>query len=481
MKLHDFLFKNISVRQTIVKNIVWLFASQVGGRLIKAALIIYAARILGAAGYGIFSLGLSIAGLFMLFSDIGVSTVMTREIAKDREARPRWIATAFFLKLALLIISLVAIIFLAPYFTKIPEARLLLPLFGLILFLDGLRDFGFFVIRGLEEMQWEAFVNVLVNVIVVGAGLILITYGRTPWHLAVAYLIGSVAGAIMVFFPIKHYFRDLRKNLDRALAGFILSTAWPFIIWGLLGSILVYTDTIMLGWLKDVQTVGFYNAAYKPIQFLFALPWLLAVSIFPTFSRRAKEGDFLAPLAKSLSAVAFVALPLTMGGLILGKPIIATLYGTDYLPGVSAFQVLILLILLQFPASIIGNAVFAYNRHFQMLPYLFLAALMNIVFNRILIPPYGGVGAASATVLAQGIAFIGAVVILKRIQPFSIAPLVWRSFVATLIMGIAVAAVYSLGGGFWFSIFVGGLVYFAFLHLLKEPLLKEVYSLAKLR
>ncbi|PIY59464.1 flippase, partial [Candidatus Wolfebacteria bacterium CG_4_10_14_0_8_um_filter_37_11] len=47
-------------------------------RLIRAAIIIYAARVLGAAEYGIFSYVLSFAGFFTIFADLGVSPLMTR-------------------------------------------------------------------------------------------------------------------------------------------------------------------------------------------------------------------------------------------------------------------------------------------------------------------------------------------------------------------------------------------------------------------
>ncbi|MFN7088365.1 MAG: oligosaccharide flippase family protein, partial [Candidatus Paceibacteria bacterium] len=156
MKLREFLFKNISTKQTIAKNIFWLLAGQVGSRLIKAAIVIYAARILGAEGYGVFSLGLNIAALFMIFSDVGVSSVLTREVAKDTLERAKLISTSLALKSILLTISFIAIIFLAPYFTKIPEVRPLLPLFGLILMLDGLNGFGTAIVRALERMELEA-------------------------------------------------------------------------------------------------------------------------------------------------------------------------------------------------------------------------------------------------------------------------------------------------------------------------------------
>ena len=64
----DFLFKNINQKQIIAKNFFWLSFSQISGRVLKAILIILAARILGASEYGRFSLSLSILSLFFVFA-----------------------------------------------------------------------------------------------------------------------------------------------------------------------------------------------------------------------------------------------------------------------------------------------------------------------------------------------------------------------------------------------------------------------------
>ncbi|MEK7574274.1 MAG: oligosaccharide flippase family protein, partial [Patescibacteria group bacterium] len=63
-KLKNFLFQNLTPRQTVAKNIFWLSLSQIGSRFFRAIIIIYAARVLGAAEYGIFAYVLAFAGFF---------------------------------------------------------------------------------------------------------------------------------------------------------------------------------------------------------------------------------------------------------------------------------------------------------------------------------------------------------------------------------------------------------------------------------
>ena len=84
-KIKLFLFKNTSTSQTIVKNTFWLSIGQFGSRFLKAAIFIYAARTLGASGYGVFAYVLGSIGLILALSDIGINSMLTREAAKGEE------------------------------------------------------------------------------------------------------------------------------------------------------------------------------------------------------------------------------------------------------------------------------------------------------------------------------------------------------------------------------------------------------------
>jgi len=473
--MKELLPQKSTTKQNVVRNTLWLFSGQLAGRTLKAAIMIYAARLLGAANFGIFTLAQSIAALFMVFSDIGVNPVIAREVAKDLIGRARWITTGLVLKLGLLVLSLVVTILFGRWMTTIPAVKILLPLLALVFVFDGIRDFGFSVIRAREEMHWEAFVIILGNAVTLIAGLILMGFWKTPFHLSLAFLLGSAVGALAILLPLRHQLTTFLRNLDLSSAHLILVSAWPFVIWTILGVLLVYSDSIMLGLLKDATAVGLYNAASRPIQLFFALPELLAAAVFPTLARRARTGDFLTPVTKSLGAVMLVALPLTFGGIILGKPAIAALYGNTFQESAPVFQILLLLVLLQFPAAIVGNAIFAHDRHFEMIRYVAFAAVANVSLNWLFIPGYGAVGSAVATVVSRAIALAGAFGILRRIQPLSVFHTVWRGMLATPIMAVGVWASSSSGMNLWFSVVLGIILYLLALQLLREPVLHEVY------
>src|SRR3989344_4002237 len=113
-RIKDFLFQNASTRQTIAKNTFWLAVSNIGGRLLRAAIIIYAARVLGTAEWGIFSYAISLVTLITVFTDAGISPLLIREAAKsidNPEHQRKIISTSFILKGALILVGMAVIVF----------------------------------------------------------------------------------------------------------------------------------------------------------------------------------------------------------------------------------------------------------------------------------------------------------------------------------------------------------------------------------
>ena len=120
-QVKSLFLENKTVRQTVVKNTFWLFFGNIFSRLIRAAILIYAARILGAGGWGVFSYALSIAGLFTIFIDFGINAVITRESVRDLSSQQKYFSTALGIKLVMAaIIGVIIFIFsiILPFATE---------------------------------------------------------------------------------------------------------------------------------------------------------------------------------------------------------------------------------------------------------------------------------------------------------------------------------------------------------------------------
>lgn len=475
-RLKELLFQNRSTRQTVAKNLFWLSFSEVATRLIRGIIVIYAARILGAAEFGVFSYALGLAGLFTIFSDIGIIQILTRELAQKPEERYRYFATAFVIKSVLLTLTALAIAFLAPLFS-IATAIKLMPLMALLVFFDGLRDFSTGFFRALEKMEIQASVTIITNITIVVAAVIALWYYGTSTAMAATYVLGAGVGALTAVVLLKKEYRKVWRSFDKTLVRQILSYSWPLLFMGMLGSFMLNTDNVMIGWFLGEVDVGLYAAAQKVVQVLYVLPAILATAIFPTISRYVAENDnarIKNIIQKGLVMVFMIAIPIVVGGIILAKSLTLFLYKEEYLSSVISFRILLLTVLLAFPGIIIGNLGLAYNRQKDFAKYVGLAAFANAVGDAIFIPIFGIAGSAAVTVAAQLITNGFQWRLIKKINNFYTFRYLKKITAAACLMGIATLILDYWGVHVILNIGISALIYLVMLYMFKESALQEL-------
>lgn len=427
-RIKEWLLQNRTVSQTIAKNSVWLFSGQLIGRLLRALIVIYAARVLGVSSWGAFSYALGVAAFLTVFSDIGVNALLTREAAREPELKTKYLATALAIKLFLLAALVVGVLLSFRHLTNIPEAAAVMPILIFVFAFDTLRDLGSAIARSLEKMEIEAGIGIFTNAAIVVLGFLFLTASRTTTSLAYAYSLGSGLGLMAMLYVLRTHFQGLARNVTKSLIKPILATAWPFGLLGIMGVVNLNTDIIMLGWMTSAKDVGYYAAAQKLIQLLYVPPALLATSIFPIMSRLAARGGegAKALLEKSLALSIAAAVPIAVMGMLLASPIIGVLFGEEYRPATLTFQILLLTIFIVYPSVIVGNAIFAYDRARSFVFFAAAAILGNVAFNALLIPLWGIEGAAISTVLAQLVTNILIWRKMKSINRFKVYPALLR-------------------------------------------------------
>lgn len=477
-RIKELLFTNRSTRQTIVKNTIWLTVGEIISRLLRAALIIYAARILGAEGYGIFSYMLSLAALFTIFSDFGISTLLTREMSKrENEGREEILSTFLVLKIGVLILPLLATIFLAPIFITLPGAqRLIIPI-ALLIASDSLTTFCFSLARAKNRMETEAIAKIVTNAVILAFGLLVLFVKPETKLLAFSYTFGSIVGLLVIFLILRKEFKNLLNNFRKDLVKPIFFSALPFAALGLLGGLMINIDTVILGWFRDASDLGLYAAAYRPILLLYTIPALFGASIFPIMNRLIHEKEYDRAsliIGKSTALLLMVGIPITIGGIILAPEFISLLFGVEYIGSSLSFQVLCLTLILIFPSTIINNAIFAHDRQKIFLFSSGFSAFLNVILDLLLIPSFGITGSAVATLFSQLFNNIYNWVRLKKIQSFSVFPRLPKVFISALVMTIAVLILAWLHIPVVITITAGAIVFLSLLLLLKEPLLGEI-------
>ena len=482
----SFLFHNTSVRQTVAKNTFWLAVSNFGGRFIRAAVIIYAARVLGPAQWGVFNYTMTIVAFLTLFVDSGIGPIMIRDRsqAPDAATKRTFTSTTLWVKLVFLALGAVVILTVAPLlptgdaFTA-EKAAVLFPIMVFIMIFDNIREFYHGILRSEERMEWEAASFGLTNVFIVLFGFLLLFVHPTVRGFTFGYALGTGAGALVATFFVRKYLRGILSDFSLPVARRLLSSMWPYAVSGVLGMLMINTDIVMLGWFRSSEEVGWYAGPQRIIQLIYLIPAIMAVSILPTFARLAVQAKekMTRAIEQGISVVYVAALPIAVGGIIVAFPLIELLFGAKFLPGALPLQILLLTLLADFSAVLLGHVLLAYDHQKDLVTYSAIGGFVNIALNLLLIPRFGVVGCALATLCAQLLSNAYLQYIVRRTNPFHVGPYLGNALLATCAMALGVLALQAAGAHVLVSIAAGGLIYGGILYWRREPLLRDLRNI----
>ncbi len=476
-KIKQFLFRNTGIRQTIVKNTFWVTVGTTFTKIIRVGVIIYIARILGTNGYGIFTYAMSLVTIFTIFSDLGLTNILTRELAKRPEEKFEYLSTALVIKLGLLFATIIIVAIFAPLISQFDEAKPLMIIIAITIACDSLRSFFFAITRSQNKMEVEAGLTITAEVLTTIIVLGLFLNNPTVNSLVNSYMIGNITGLFITIFFLRNYIVGIFKYFKTQLIRPILKSAWPFTIMGVFSVLMTSIDSVIIGIFTDTHTLGLYAAAQRPISMLYILPGFLSISLFPIISKFShnQEGKKLSVLIKkSLLLSLITALPIVVGGIIIAGPLINVTFGYQFIGAVLTFQILLLSLLIVFPGAMLSDLILAEDKQKVFIRSSFWGALTNIVLDFLLIPLLGIAGSAIATVIALLIANAIIFIEVKKTTDIYILSDMKKMIIATIVMGLSAYLLKMLSVPLIIIITVSAIIYFGLLLLIKEEIIEDI-------
>ncbi len=464
----------------IAKNAAWLTFGEIAGRLLRVTLIVYSARVMGAAQWGISSYVLSWSVLFTITSDLGLSSIITRQLVHDEKNRAKYLSTFLFVKLGLVAVGIAAILLVIPSISALPLSQSIAWSLAALVLCDSIRTITSVVNRAREKMHIEAMVMIITQVVIVAIGFVMLRIAPTAESLNIAYAAGSAIGMLVGIFFVRDWLGGIFTSFSRPLVRELLKDSLPIAAIGLLGSMMLNTDIIMLGWMRTPEEIGYYSAAQKIIFTLYVLPTLVAWSLFPAMARLTQDaGAFRKLFEKAMKNVLLIALPITVGGIITAPHIIKLFYGDVYLPATAPFVILLLTIPITYALGVINNVLVAHNKQKYFFAYALMGFVLNAVFNLALIPLWGIAGAAAATLITETVSALYIWRAMKKVGDFRLVAGLGKGCAATVILGIVAYATTAIGTPLAITTILAITTYAGSLWILSEPSLTELTKTQK--
>ena len=425
-------------------------------RLIAFGATVYLARVLGADGYGVVALALGVTLYSQQLVDYGVEALGIRRVAADRGHASELAGAYLTGRLLLALTVLVTTAVVATWVLPDPEGPVL-ALYALTLFPVALSTKWVHV--GFERAQPVGAARVIGESVMIGVILLLVRGLDDIRTVPLAQFIGDALAMSWLFMRLRDHGLKVRLGWDGPRIREMARSALPLVGHSLLGLVIYNSDLIFLRIFRGPGDVGLYAVAYTLISFLLNLGWAYSQSLLPTLARLEVEGTGAGELFRSAQAQVFViTAPLAVGGWLVAEPLITSLFSEEYLPAGAALAVLIWSVPVSLVRSVSLAALLARERQDLVLRTTTSSAVVNLLLNVILIPRFGILGAAYATVATE-LMRAGLALLFTRQEGYP--GLALLRFVPSLLGAAVMAGVVlaSAGMNVWMRIALGAAAY----------------------
>jgi len=395
----------LNTAQRIAKNTLALLGSEVVVRALTFMITLFIARRLGAQSFGQYSFALAFVALFMVFGDMGMGTLTTRNVAREKGLVNKYVDNLLLVKVLLGLLTFGLIFLIMQFMGKTAEVKLLVYTAAAWLVIDSINLLIKAIFNAFEVMEYVAAVTILEKVFYFAfCALILFTdiFQKKLLLLVAAYPVSSALALVCGLFILRRRITRISLEIDWGFWKSVIKEGWPFAASGLFAGLYFSIDIVILSQLKSDEIVGWYSAAYKIFLILYALQSFYFQALFPVASRFYKESaeSFRKLLNRSGRLILSYTIPLAVGGIVLAPSIVHLVYTSKYIYSVTALQILLLNLITRGITGLYNNILSASGQQKNYMYGFAVGALSNTILNLALIPSFSLGGAAAATVIS---------------------------------------------------------------------------------
>lgn len=399
-------------RSAILANTAYLSAARILQLAVAFTVGISVARYLGPSGAGVLAYAVSFGALFSNVASLGLDSIVVRDLAAMRHnaaAEGKVLGSAFLLRLIASPATLAAIVIASTLVNEEGHIRTLVLIVGIGVLFQPITVADLYFQSRLQS-KYVVYAQTVALTISSMVRVALI-YLQAPliWF-AMSLLLEAAASMVVLAWLYQRQYRNLRfVRASKSVALRLLSEAWPLAISGILGSIYVNIDRVLIKQLLGDASAGKYSIVASLSTALYFIPIAFGQSLFPSLvMARENTALYHQRLQRAFDVLFWIGIAFAVPVTFVAEPMVRLLYGPAYAGAGEVLAILIWGAVLTFVGLVTSYWLVAENLQ-KLYPVRLLACLgTSVSLNLLLIPRWGISGAAVATVTAQ---FVGSTVV----------------------------------------------------------------------
>lgn len=394
------------------KNTAVTFFTNTGNQLLAFGSTVIFARVAGETALGQFYLFLSVYRLSSVATSMGIGKALVKRVSEynNRPQKQRQLFTATItVDLAMVTVAGIILFFFSNKLDSYIGFEGVLPLLLIALLLAIIGGDYRNLLAGQKAISTVSIIDLSKNISTVLFQLVLIYLGFGAKGLVFGFLGGILISAVLsvafseIIMPVAPTVDEYTElftfakysYLDNFVGGY---EKWP--------------DMLLLGYFAPASLVGIYGVAYSLSQFGVSISSAISKSIFPEVSTQSgnKETVSRDVLWKSVQYAPVLAIPLSVGALILGDEILLYIYSFDK----GYLSLFVLSIGSIFYSAYQPMHQIIYGLDYPRVAFIIglLSTLTNVGVTLLLVKQLGILGVAISTALALFVSFIAGAVFL---------------------------------------------------------------------
>lgn len=395
------IFKN-----KLAVNTAWLFFEKVFRLVLSFLLTVLIARHLGAENLGIYSLALSYIVIISSILSLGLDEIVVKKLVDSKcgKHNDEVITSFVIIKGGLTLASLLVMVCIAQLIQSDLALYVAIMIVGLIFKVSSIIEL-YYISR--TEGKVVSLCLLISNILSSLFKLYLLYVGYELFWFVFAYTFELL---LMAVFILVYFFKNekFRYHFSTRTIRELIDKGWPLMLSGVIISLYMKLDQLMIGYIMTSKDVGIYAAAAKLSEVWYFIPVVVMSSLFPTLIRyyETNLSLFKVKMHQIFVSFAFLSISLSLVITYFADGLISVAYGADFNEAGEVLSVHVWASVFIFFNIIYGKWIVIENLQKSKIRLDLLSVIINVLLNIFLIPPYGVAGAAYATLLCYPLSLL---------------------------------------------------------------------------
>ena len=390
------------------KNMGWMFFARIGSMVITFLATAYIARNLGPTNYGQLSYAISFVALFGFLASLGIDAILQRDLIKYPEKRNEYLGSAIGIRVISSLLTIVICTTTAISLSAKDVSLLLIFIISLSPLLSSFQLLSYEFIAE-SKSKYPSILTLIVVTILNILKIVVIFLNGGVIYLALVVLAEPILYSLGYLYIKNKTYRDIKMlRFDKKISLSILKDSYPLILSTAFYAVSMRIDQVMLKNFLGAESVGLYDAAVRLSEVSYFIPQIMITSFLPSIinTRNTSTEIYNKRMKKLLIGLFSISILIALATTLLSKQLILVIFGSGF---IGALPVLCIYVWSNIGATLnsFGQQVLISENKVKSISIMtFSGMIINVILNIILIPKYGMVGAAIATLISYSVPFL---------------------------------------------------------------------------